>query len=203
MSPVIKPKRTRLQPDARRAQLVACAMSAFAEYGLARGTHSHVAERAGVSVSAVHSYFRTREDLVEAALDEVESRLLDLVLEMLGGKGPVRDCLLALATRFAQEAIDEPDMIKVWLDWSTGVRAEFWPRYMKLNDQFNAAAERLLVRGKREGVVHENLNVKAAARLFIGAAYTVTLMQFSEVGKRELDNFNKHLVASAMGVGSA
>ena len=200
MPTATKPKRTRLQPDARRAQLVVCAVSAFAEHGLARGTHSHVAERAGVSVSAVHSYFRTREDLVEVALNEVETHLLEMVLGALGGKGTVQECLEALATQFTQSARVDPDLFKVWLDWSTGVRADLWPRYVKLNDRFVEAAQKLLARGKREGVVPDHLNVKAAARLYIGGGYTATLMQFAGVSKREIDQFTRHLVISAMGM---
>jgi len=201
LPPATKPKRTRLQPDARRAQLISCAMSAFAEHGLARGTHSHVAERAGVSVSAVHSYFRTREDLVEAALNEVETHLLEMVLGALGGKGTVEECLAALATQFTQSARVDPDLFKVWLDWSTGVRADLWPRYIKLNDRFVEAAQKLLSRGKREGVVPAEVSVKAAARLYIGGGHTVALMQFAGVSKREIGQFTDHLVASAMGAG--
>jgi len=200
LSSVTKPKRTRLQPLERRAQLAACAISAFAEYGLARGTHSHVAERAGVSVSAVHSYFRTREDLVEVVLGEVETHLLEMVLGALGGKGSVHECLVSLAAQFTESARVDSDLIKVWLDWSTGVRADLWPRYIKLNDRFIEAAQKLLSRGKREGVVPDGLNVRAAARLFIGGGHTVALMQFAGVSKREIAAFNDHLIVSTMGM---
>jgi TetR/AcrR family hemagglutinin/protease transcriptional regulator len=197
---VTKPKRTRLQPLERRAQLVTCTMSAFAEHGLARGTHSHVAERAGVSVSAVHSYFRTRDDLVEVALNEVETHLLKMVLGALGGQGSVRECLTSLAAQFTESGRVDPDLFKVWLDWSTGVRADLWPRYIKLNDRFIEAAQKLLSRGKREGVLPDDLNVKAAARLFIGGGHTVALMQFAGVSKREIAIFNEHLIVSTMGM---
>ena len=42
---------------------------------------------------------------------------------------------LAIATRFAAEASANPDLIRVWLDWSTGVRQDVWPRYLELLDQ--------------------------------------------------------------------
>ena len=139
---------------------------------------------------------------MEVALQEVETHLLEMVLGTLGGQGSVHDCLMDLATQFTQSARVDPDLFKVWLDWSTGVRAELWPRYIKLNDRFNEAAQKLLSRGKREGVVPESLNVKAASRLYIGGGHTVALMQFAGVSKREIDLFNDHLVASAMGFGS-
>src|SRR5690606_11654369 len=102
-------------------------IAAFAEHGLGRATHSHVAKRAGVSVPAVHSYFRTRDDLVAAVLDEVEAFLLKLNSETLSNSQfGVREALELLATRFAREALEKPDIVKVWLDWSTGVRADVW-----------------------------------------------------------------------------
>ena len=193
--------RTRLSPQARRAQLLDCALAAFAEHGVARATHSHVAERAGVSVPAVHSYFRTRDDLVAAVLGEVEAYLIEIVSRSLGGPKPVHEALEALAVNFSRDAKEKPDMIKVWLDWSTGVRADVWPRYMDVLDRLHGIAEKVLERGKREGVIPPALNVKAAARAYLGGGHTVALMQFSGAKPREFEAIIDHLVRSAMGIG--
>lgn len=193
--------RTRLAPSARRAQLLKCALAAFAEHGVARATHSHVAERAGVSVPAVHSYFRTRDDLVTAVLGEVETYLIEIVSRSLGGPKSVPEALTALAVNFARDAKDKPDMIKVWLDWSTGVRADVWPRYMDVLERLHVVAQRVLDRGKREGVIPATLNVKAAARVYLGGGHTVALMQFSGAKPREFDAVIEQLVRTAMGVG--
>lgn len=193
--------RTRLSPQVRRAQLLDCALAAFAEHGVARATHSHVAERAGVSVPAVHSYFRTRDDLVAAVLGEVEAYLIEIVSHSLGGPKPVHEALEALAVNFSRDAKEKPDMIKVWLDWSTGVRADVWPRYMDVLDRLHGIAEKVMERGKREGVIPPALNVKAAARAYLGGGHTVALMQFSGAKPREFEAIIDHLVRSAMGIG--
>lgn len=193
--------RTRLTPQARRAQLLDCALAAFAEHGVARATHSHVAERAGVSVPAVHSYFRTREDLVAAVLGEVEAYLLEIVSRSLGGPKPVHEALEALAVNFSRDAKEKPDMIKVWLDWSTGVRADVWPRYMDVLDRLHGIAEKVLERGKREGVIPPAMNVKVAARVYLGGGHTVALMQFSGARPSDFEAVIDHLVRAAMGIG--
>ncbi|PKQ01877.1 MAG: hypothetical protein CVT73_21160, partial [Alphaproteobacteria bacterium HGW-Alphaproteobacteria-12] len=193
--------RTRLSPQVRRAQLLDCALAAFAEHGVARATHSHVAERAGVSVPAVHSYFRTRDDLVAAVLGEVETYLIEIVSRSLGGPKLVHEALEALAVNFSLDAKAKPDMIKVWLDWSTGVRADVWPRYMDVLDRLHGIAEKVLERGKREGVISPALNVKAAARVYLGGGHTVALMQFSGARPSEFDAVIDHLVRAAMGIG--
>jgi TetR/AcrR family hemagglutinin/protease transcriptional regulator len=193
--------RTRLSPQARRAQLLECALAALAEHGVARATHSHVAERAGVSVPAVHSYFRTRDDLVEAVLGEVEAYLVGIVSESLGGPKSVYEALTALAINFARDARERPDMIKVWLDWSTGVRANVWPHYIEVLEQLHGIAQKVFTRGKREGLLPTSLNVKAAARIYLGGGHTVALMQFAGAGPRELEVFIDQLVRGVMGIG--
>lgn len=194
-------QRTRLQPEERRTQLLTCAISAFAEHGVARATHSHVAARAGVSIPAVHSYFRTREDLVAATLGEVEIYLIDIVSTSLGAPKPVYEVLTMLATRFGQDAQEKPDMIKVWLDWSTGVGAEVWPRYLDVLESLHEMARKVFARGKREGLLPASLNVKAAARIYLGGGHTVALMQFAGAGPRELEVFTDQLVRGVMGIG--
>lgn len=198
MMSAVRTVRTRLTPEARRAQLLDCALAAFAENGVARATHSHVAERAGVSVPAVHSYFRTRDDLVAAVLGEVEVYLLDIVSTSLGGSKTVAEALKTLAVRFAAAARENPDVIKVWLDWSTGVRADVWPHYMQLLEKLHRIARRVFSRGKREGLLPASLNVKAAARLYLGGGHTLALMQFADTSESEVEALIALIVTSIM-----
>jgi len=193
--------RTRMPPEQRRAQLLACAIAAFAEHGVARATHAHVAERAGVSVSAVHSYFRAREDLVAAALGEVESRLMAIVSDPKIEAAAAHAALSMMVTGFDRAAREQPDVIKVWLDWSTGFRADVWPRYLRMQEKLHAAARRALTRGKRQGILSGQLNTRAAARLFVGGGHTVALMRFAGASQGEIEILIDHLIRSVTCIG--
>ena len=57
-------KNLRLHPKERQEQLEKFIVTAVAQHGISRVTHSHVAKLADVSVSTVHFYFKRREDLV-------------------------------------------------------------------------------------------------------------------------------------------
>lgn len=191
----------RLRPNDRREQLLRCALAAFAQNGVARATHSHVAKLAGVAVPTVHSYFRTRDALVSAVLGEVEAYLIAIVRQSLNRRTTVENALTTLATRFAEDALAKPDIIKVWLDWSTGVRAGVWPRYLVLLEKLHAAARKVLARGKREGVLHANIDVRSVARLFIGGGHTVALMQFAGAKPTEMRVFVDHFIESILNIG--
>ena len=203
MSAKAKPPRTRLPPDQRKAQLLRCAISAFAEYGIARATHAHVAERAQVSVSAVHSYFRTREDLVAATLGEVEATLMEIALNKSLEKASVHEALWLMAHSFDRAVRDDPDVIKVWLDWSTGFRADVWPGYLRMQERLHNAVQKILARGKRLGLLSEALNAKAASRLFIGGGHTVALMRFAGASQREIEILMDHLICGTTSIGLA
>lgn len=57
----------------------------------------------------------------------------------------------------------KPDVIRVWLDRSTGVGLNSWPNYLQALDHFQRAAEEILMEGKRQWIVPECPNIKAAA----------------------------------------
>jgi TetR/AcrR family transcriptional regulator, hemagglutinin/protease regulatory protein len=173
-----KSRRTRLAPDKRRAQLLRCAIGAFAQHGIARATHAHVAARAGV-----------------------EAALLPIVLRPNLEKLRANDSLAAMAGDFDRAARDRPEVIAVWLDWSTGFRAKVWPRYLLMQGRLHAAVERALARGKRHGLLPRGLNSKAAARLFVGGGHTIALMRFAGASDREIATLIDHLIKGTTSIG--
>jgi TetR/AcrR family transcriptional regulator, hemagglutinin/protease regulatory protein len=185
--------RTRLPPADRRAQLVAHAIAACADHGIARATQAQVAARAGVSVSAVYSYFRTRADLVAAVLDAVAAAITAMVAAADAPGTPPVAALTTLARHTAAMAVEQPDTVRVWLDWSTGVRADVWPGYLLLQGRLQAHVRAILSRDAPASPA-----LSSAARLFVGGAHTLALLQFERVSEAELALFIASMVAGAM-----
>lgn len=109
----------RLDPNARRSQLLEHAMSAFADAGIERAVHADVAARANVSTPTVFKYFPTREALVDAVLQDVESAILELP-KLLPEGVTLKPAEMArtLASIISELCIDRPDLMKVALSWS-------------------------------------------------------------------------------------
>lgn len=68
------PARKRLSAEARRAQLLTVAQSVLEKEGPQTLTLAHLADVAGVSKPVAYDHFETREGLLTALLDEVDSR---------------------------------------------------------------------------------------------------------------------------------
>lgn len=164
-------KRTRLAPADRRAQLLGCAIAAFAERGLSRAAHADVARRAGVAVSSVFHYFPTRETLVGAVLDEVERHFLRMSDDALGGNADPVAGMALHAKMFADEVKSDSDYVKLWIDWSASIREDIWPRYLKFYEQQRDHALDAVRKGQEMGYFDTSLSAEDLATAYVGCGH--------------------------------
>lgn len=148
-----------------------------------------------MSVPTVFVYFPTREALVQAVLEEVARLIHDDVLKPLQrDEVPAPTVLRQSALAFA-EAIDlYPDHARVWLDWSTSVRDELWPRYLAFQDRVQTLLLTTTLRGKTEGSLPADLDAEDAVRLLIGAAYMIAQMKLTGTDSARVRHFIESLV---------
>lgn len=191
-----KPARAaRLVPAERRAQLLACAITAFAEAGVSRAGHADVARRAGVSVPTVFVYFPTREALVEAVLGEVGRFIVDDVLRPVQARpADAPQLLMDTALAFTEAVGSHPDYARVWLDWSTAFRGDVWPLYLEFQERVFAVLKPTVLRGKRDGSLAKNLDADEATRLLVGSAHMLAQMKFTGHAPAQVANFVQTLV---------
>jgi AcrR family transcriptional regulator len=78
------PARTRLDPDERRAQILAVGAGILARGGIEALQFTEVAAAAGVTRPVVYKFFATREALVEAILHDFEAELTRRFLRLRG-----------------------------------------------------------------------------------------------------------------------
>ena len=186
-------KNLRLHPKERQEQLEKFIVTAVAQYGISRVTHSHVAKLAGVSVSTVHYYFHKRQNLVDTAIKQVEDFLIEIFTVNLG-QDSVVDAMTDLAAAFVKEGFENPELIQVWMDWSAGINQNVWRDYQDLLEELHGRVRKVLARGKREKLLPNDFNTMAATRLYIGSGHTLQLMIFDGASKRDLVIFQKNML---------
>jgi TetR/AcrR family transcriptional regulator, hemagglutinin/protease regulatory protein len=186
-------KKLRLHPRDRKDQLEHFIIKAVSHHGIARVTHSHVCVLADVSVSTVHFYYKRRQDLVNSAIRQVESFLIDMFDENLDRTSEV-EALTDLAAAFVKEGFENPDLIKVWLDWSAGINQGVWLEYQNLLKRLHEKVRNVLTRSKRNGNLPANFDSMSATRLYIGSGHTLQLMIFDGASKRDLSIFQKNMI---------
>ncbi|MGE3774607.1 MAG: TetR/AcrR family transcriptional regulator [Gammaproteobacteria bacterium] len=196
-----KPARAaRLAPEERRSQLLGCAIRAFADAGINRGTHADVARLAEVSVPTVFVYFPTRETLVEAVLDEVERFIVDeTIMPVQSLPRPVPEILVQSGLAFTEAVRTHPDYARVWLDWSTAFRRDVWPRYLAFQSRVEALFKETMLRGKRDGSLARRLDADDAAQLLVGTAHMLAQMTFMGRDVRQIERFLRTLIDAFRG----
>jgi AcrR family transcriptional regulator len=101
--------------DAREALLDA-AIALFAERGVAATTAGDIAARAGVTPAMIHYYFRGREKLLDAVVDERMSRFVAHVFAAPAARpAPVLTLLPGLVARIFEAARLMPWMPPIWI----------------------------------------------------------------------------------------
>lgn len=188
-----------MTPEARRTQLMACALAVFARRGLGEARHAEIAAEAGVSVATVFFYFPTREALVEAVLDEVARFLLDLAGQLHSQDLPADEVLLAHLRAFAALLDSSPSHVRVWLDWSTAVREDSWQRYLVFLEALLAVIRRTLERGQRDGSISTRSAPDDQARLLVGSGHMLALMKIGGASADRLEVFYATLMESVTG----
>jgi len=198
-SDTVRPRARRLLPAERRAQLLICALRVFARRGLGEARHGEIAKEARVSVPTVFFYFPTRNELVNAVLDEVERFYLELAEQVHGRDLPAPQILLQHAITFAASVDTHPDYARVWLDWSTAIRDEVWPRYLDFQGKLVQILEKTIRRGQRTGTVAADVDPEDAALLGFSAAHMLAQMKFLRRAPEKVERFMRAVVRSVLG----
>jgi len=192
--PLSKRKRTRLTPEKRRAQLLECAINACADKGLARAAHADVAARAGVSVATVFSYFNTREILVDCVLEEVKNILFSSMEKVTNTESSAPDQIFEMVWYCAVLVRQQPDVMLVWLDWSTAVRNPIWPQYLEFQKNIIALFTKIIRKGKRQNSIDKRVDAMSAARIIIGESHMLAMLVFEGVSDKQTRKFIRQYV---------
>ena len=192
--------RRRLKPDERRAQLLEAAIQVFARRGLRRGTHADVAEACGVVVGTVFLYFPTREALLAEVLAEV-ARESTAIAERCHGGGKSAPESLRLHVRECLDLVErKPEYALIWLDWSTAVRDEVWPRYLAFQERIVAMIAASIERGRRAGKVPTKEPAATCARLIVSSTQMLSQMHFTQQPRKSIEKFADAVVDIALGL---
>lgn len=114
----------------RRAELTAAALETLAEHGFSGTTVSRVAERAGMSHGLVHHYFKSKADLLEAAMRQLNAHSREQVLERVGRANTPRAKLTAVVEALFPHDLFERGFAQTWLAFCG--EAAFAPAYARI-----------------------------------------------------------------------
>jgi AcrR family transcriptional regulator len=158
-----QPRRRRLEPDERRAQILACAIDMFGERPYAAVSTAELAQRAGVARGLINHYFGNKRDLYLAVVRRMVT--LPRLDDMVTPSGTDRERVEA-SVHWLLDVISEHGSTWVKVTSHEGVGND--PEVQHILDQADdAAAERTLLMVGRADSAHD-AQLRAMVRAFGG-----------------------------------
>ncbi|MFD0360866.1 TetR/AcrR family transcriptional regulator [Nocardia sp. GCM10030253] len=159
----VQPRRRRLEPDERRAQILACAIDMFGERPYAAVSTAELAQRAGVARGLINHYFGNKRDLYLAVVRRMVT--LPRLDDMVTPSGTDRERVDA-SVHWLLDVISEHGSTWVKVTSHEGVGDD--PEVQHILDQADdAAAERMLLMVGRADSTH-SVELRAMVRAFGG-----------------------------------
>src|ERR1700682_6489663 len=112
-TPQSKSSGARPRSEDKRNAILGGATRLFAERGLAAAPTSEISERAGVAEGTLFTYFKTKDDLINALYREIKLGLADAMMSDFPRKKNVRTRLRHVWDRYVDWGIANPNRRKV------------------------------------------------------------------------------------------
>ncbi|NQZ94149.1 MAG: TetR/AcrR family transcriptional regulator [Moritella sp.] len=206
--PAVIRRRTRLSPEARREQLMQCAIEVFSKRGLGRAGHAEIAELAQVSVATVFNYFSSREQLVDHVLIQIEDFFSHMVrknfIDITGQQNnSAHQAIHDYLADFVDAAINNPQFTYIWLEWSSSIREDTWPRYLTLLDSNIAIISNKIAPAIASGEINTYLTTTEFARSLCNQGYMILQLvnQPQAMDRESIIAFLEKYVTSALAKG--
>jgi TetR/AcrR family transcriptional regulator, fatty acid metabolism regulator protein len=187
------PGRTFLE-EARRAQIVACAIDVLATEGYSRATMARIAERAGVSKSVIVYHFGTKEKVFEQVVAEVfQAATADLLPRLAAESTPRAKLRTYIAGRVGFLASHRAHMHALFEIWMN-LRADDGSLRMSEADAESTvdAVEQLLRAGQEAGEFGQ-FSPRVMA-MTVRQAIDGVLLQLRNDPSLDLDEYARELV---------
>jgi len=151
--------------EERRRQITAAAAVCFARRGFHGATMPEICAEAGLSPGTVYRYFRSKDELIEALVEQDRTESLELIAAMAATPDIV--AAISIAVDEALAAVADPADAAVYLE--VGAEAARNPRVGAIvrrhDESVIAALGSLLRRAQERGEIRELLDPRLAAEM--------------------------------------
>lgn len=152
--------------DLKRRRVLESAKAAFARNGFSGTNVNLVASVAGISVGALYKYFRTKEDLFIAIVDESRDLIQSTIDGILRSERSFSGRIEALLKAAVLSALEDPDLIKLYVACTSEELADLAPALSERVESASAVAYGAMVaEAQASGEVRAEVDPRYAAFL--------------------------------------
>lgn len=148
----------------KQARIFAAATGEFAESGFSSANVNTIAKKAQISIGSMYKYFRSKEDLFLAIVDNAYQLLEGIIFDIDLGDGDIFDKLERIVRAAVDFARDYPQLNQIYLCIASEQRAHLSANVSRKVETITADFYRRLIRSaQEEGLVDEEIDEGVAA----------------------------------------
>jgi AcrR family transcriptional regulator len=152
--------------ESTRQALVSSALDLFTKRGYAGTSLEAIVKRARVTKGALYHHFSGKQALFEAAFDQVETRAMDGLTEVVAGEGTAWERAMAGIQAYVGVCL-EPSYQRIVIHEAPVVMG--WERWREAEEHFSYGLVRAMVEALVDAGEIEPLPVEVTARILFGA----------------------------------
>jgi AcrR family transcriptional regulator len=111
----------RIRDEMKRNRIIETAKSLFAKKGFAACSISDIVEESGLSVGAIYTYFKGKEDILRAIVDEGWLQFYDSLAGIMRSSDSPARKLSLLIHRFIPDLLEDVDLVHLVLTEASGL----------------------------------------------------------------------------------
>lgn len=157
------------ETDVRQEQIIEAALDLIGTQGVYALSIVKIAERVGIVPSALYRHFKSKDDVLDAVLELLRSRLLENVTQVRKETSGALERLKALLMRHAT-MLNENRAIPhvVFSDGIYTGHPERKARVAELMMAYLGEIKAIIQEGKTQGTIHEDVIPTTASVMFLG-----------------------------------
>lgn len=159
----------KMDTEIRQEQIVHAALGLIAQRGLRQLSVARIARQVGLVPSAIYRHYKSKDDVIDAILDQVRRKLLDNVRLVCGETSDPVECLHRLLFLHVQLIRENKSLPRVI--FSEEIYTGHSERRRKVYDTISAYLEQVAVivrRGQTLGVIRAEMPPPVVAVIFLG-----------------------------------
>ena len=169
-------------------------MAIIASHGVRAVTMAAVGEAAGYSRGIVNHQFGTRQALMAAVAETVQSRFSPIAGGLTG-----RESVVAMTGGYLDSLTSRPQdaraFLRLWIAAIGGEEPELRPVFQERDERFRQGIARAVERGRRDGSIHADVEPAALAVAIAGQLRGIALQFVFAPEAFELEAVREEVVA--------
>jgi AcrR family transcriptional regulator len=191
----------RLKDEARRQAILEGAKDLFAKKGYASTSISDIVQATGFPVGSIYTYFKSKEEIVKAIIDEGWGEFSDKLLASVAAESRPEKRLSLLLDEFLPSLLADSNLIAILLT-EASLFADIGPKVEALTGMLYGILNETR---DRHGVIMDYPKDSLRAGLmvfFLGILHTIRLSQRikTDIDPKDILDFVRRVIHSSLGI---